>query len=334
MVKKEDLKIMNDDLGKKPLVSVVLPVYNRPGVIYTINSVLEQTYSYFELLIIDNASTDDTVNVIKNICDDRIKLYVNEENKGQTYSLNKGLHLATGKYIARIDSDDLMLPTRLEKQVNYMEANPNCSICGSNVQIIDDNDLLIEEYVYPDTDEDIRVLASIYCPFAHPAVMLRSEYLRQNNIKYDLNYRMAEDYDMWIRMLRYGKGYNIQEYLTKYRKGRYNDSVKYHTQMKKEGNLVRQHIADTFKLQNCSKNEYKSLLKMAEKPNKNCFEILKTLFSWNRYLHRTSCKKSNYEIIKSRLTIFMCESCFEDNERASVQFVYSTLRLLKKLIKR
>ena len=106
-----------------PLISIVLPVYNRPTVINTINSVLNQTYSNFELIIVDNASTDSTVSEIRKINDERIKLYINEVNKGQTFSLNRGLALANGKYIARIDSDDLMYPTRIEDQVTFLESN-------------------------------------------------------------------------------------------------------------------------------------------------------------------------------------------------------------------
>ena len=90
-------------LEDKPLVSILLPVYNRPNVIKTIDTVIKQTYEKFELIIVDNASTDSTVNEIRNIKDDRIKIYINEVNKGQTFSLNRGLTLCNGKYIARID---------------------------------------------------------------------------------------------------------------------------------------------------------------------------------------------------------------------------------------
>ena len=123
-------------IEKLPLVSVVLPVYNRPSVANTINSVLSQTYTNFELLIIDNASTDNTADVIREISDQRIRLIINEENKGQTYSINRGLELSKGKYIARIDADDLMAPERLEKQVKFMEENLDYGLVGCWVQYI------------------------------------------------------------------------------------------------------------------------------------------------------------------------------------------------------
>ena len=109
-------------MSTKPLVSVVLTVYNRPSVVRTIKSILTQTYSNLELIVVDNASTDDTIKAIKEIADDRLKLFINDKNYGQTYSLNRGLSLCTGKYIARIDADDIALPTRIEKQVNFLES--------------------------------------------------------------------------------------------------------------------------------------------------------------------------------------------------------------------
>lgn len=94
-------------MNENPLVTVLIPVYNRPSVINTINSILTQSYRNLEILVIDNASTDNTVEVIKSLRDERIRLIVNENNLGQTGSMNRGLQLAKGKYIARIDSDDI-----------------------------------------------------------------------------------------------------------------------------------------------------------------------------------------------------------------------------------
>ena len=129
---------------EKVLVTVLLPVYNNPNINLCIDSVLKQSYKDFELLIIDNASTDNTVEVIKSYDDPRIKLVINEENIGPTGSLNKGVNLINTKYIARIDADDLMLENRLEKQVRFLENNPEYGIVGSWTRHIDTNNNLYE----------------------------------------------------------------------------------------------------------------------------------------------------------------------------------------------
>lgn len=159
-----------------PLVTVILPVYNRPSVLHTINSVLKQTYQNFELLIVDNASTDETQGVIKKIKDKRIRLVINEVNRGQTYSINRGLRLARGVYIARIDADDLMLPTRLEKQVAFMEQYPEYGLCGSWVQYITDDNRKAIIVKTCTSDWSLRAMQRIACGVYHPAVMMRADF--------------------------------------------------------------------------------------------------------------------------------------------------------------
>ena len=121
-----------------PKITVLLTVYNRESISKTIESILSQTYQDFELLIIDNASTDKTQSIIKSYSDKRIRLYINEKNMGQTYSLNRGLALARGEYIARIDADDICLPKRLEIQADFLDKNPEFGFCGSWVRYIKD----------------------------------------------------------------------------------------------------------------------------------------------------------------------------------------------------
>lgn len=222
-----------------PLVSIVLPVYNRPEVVKTIESIISQSYKKIEIIIIDNASTDDTVNCITSLKDPRIKVIVNEKNMGQTYSMNRGLKVASGKYIARIDSDDLALPQRIQKQVEYLENNPDCVICGSSVQVIDDYDNKLFILRNCMTDEGIRICQLFRCAFWHPSVMLRTSVIKDNNIFYDEKIKIAEDYDMWARLLNYGSGHNINEVLTYYRRGNNNDSKKYIEQMWREAQEIK-----------------------------------------------------------------------------------------------
>ena len=137
----EMINMSAEKILKKDLISVVMSNYNTP-INYlkeSIDSVLNQTYSNFEFIIIDDGSTDDSLKFIKSYDDPRIKLIVNEENIGLTKSLNKGLKAAQGEFIARMDSDDICYPERFEKQIEYMRKHPDTTVCGTWPNILDEN---------------------------------------------------------------------------------------------------------------------------------------------------------------------------------------------------
>lgn len=186
-----------------PLVTILLPAYNCQNYIQqTIDSILHQTYQNFELLIINDGSTDNTTNIINNYSDDRIKHIINETNKGLIYSLNKGLEIAKGKYIARIDADDICLPTRIEKQVNWLNKNTNTAIIATTIQFINEHNQPTGNWSL-----DLRTITSnqIYkamlweCCIAHPSVMMRTEIIK--NYKYNQKQKHTEDYDLWLQLL-------------------------------------------------------------------------------------------------------------------------------------
>ncbi|WP_431427650.1 glycosyltransferase family 2 protein [Bacteroides hominis] len=202
-------------------ISVILPVYNaQKTIVESINSILQQTYSDFELIVIDDGSTDDSKRIIKNYNDKRIIFIENTRNRGLIYTLNRGLMLARGKYIARMDADDISLPTRLEKQLKVMEANPNIIVCGTQIKKIGIRkkrlSIIPNEIYKRDSISNKNRLAFDPC-FAHPSTMIRKEILINNNILYNENYIYAEDYKLWIDLLMYGDFYNIQEKLLLYR---------------------------------------------------------------------------------------------------------------------
>lgn len=198
----------------KPFISVLMPIYNCEDYIQeAVESILNQTYTNYELIIIDDASTDATVEIIKTYKDERINLIVKPENTGYTNSLNNGLKIAKGKYIARMDGDDISLPTRFEKQVAVLEANPNIVVCGSVFKIIGSNKLNTN----PETHEEIKMALLQDSAIGHPTSMLRKSTLEENNVEYDTSMQPAEDYDLWVRLLKYGELYNIQEPLFLYR---------------------------------------------------------------------------------------------------------------------
>lgn len=299
---------------KEPLVTVLLPVYNRPTVVKTIDSILKQTYKNFELLIIDNASTDNTVEEIKKIEDSRIRLVVNEENKGQTYSLNKGLKLAKGSYIARIDSDDLALPTRLEKQVAFLEENPDYGLCGCWVRYMNDSDELTITMKTPTTDKGMRLLQNVTCAMYHPASIFRTEVIIKNNITYDADIKMAEDYALWGKIMQYSKALNLPEVLLYYRRGSSNDSKKYKDIMAYESFIVREAIC---RQQIEEQNTLETMLKVIEiekQQKKSLLDFFKIFKIYKTYLNKNFDKKeTDYSILNKYFVLKLYSSSIAKN---------------------
>lgn len=197
-----------------PKIAVLMPVYNCELYIKeAVESILSQTYSDFEFLIIDDASTDETVSIIKSYTDTRIQLIEKPSNTGLTNSLNLGLQLAKGKYIARMDGDDISFPERFEKQIAYLEANPEVVLCGTSYKIMGEE----KRTLIPESHDVIKLgLLKSNC-IAHPSVMIRRKTLEEFSIIYDTTKEPAEDYALWVQLLGVGKLHNLQEVLLKYR---------------------------------------------------------------------------------------------------------------------
>ncbi len=186
----------------KPALTVLTTVYNgRSYLTECIDSVLNQTYKDFEFLIIDDASTDDSLDIIRSYKDPRIKIIENEENIGQVPSLNKGLKIAEGKYIARLDQDDVSLPKRLEEQTDYLERHSDISILCSWEITIDSNGKKVRQWKSEIKDYGV-FLATVMlglCPVWHPSVMFRKDDIMKLG-GFDSSYAPAEDYQLWSRM--------------------------------------------------------------------------------------------------------------------------------------
>jgi glycosyltransferase involved in cell wall biosynthesis len=200
------------------LISVILPVYNAQEYLAeAIESILAQTYQNFEFIIINDGSSDNSLNIIKSFNDDRIHL-IDRKNMGLVYSLNEALSIANGKYIARMDADDISLPDRFEKQLFLMENNL-LDICGSHYLLIDANNKINGLNLTP-LSHDFCFLSLISkVPFAHPSVMIRKDFLLKYNFLYGSSkYKIAEDLDLWIRMYNAGAKFaNLNEIVFKYR---------------------------------------------------------------------------------------------------------------------
>jgi len=195
-----------------PKVSVLMSVYNgEDHVLEAVDSVLRQTFTDFEFIIVDDGSTDKSAEIIKSFTDKRIRLVHNENNIGLTRSLNKGLELATGEYIARMDADDISLPHRLKTQTNFMDTHPETGICGSWIKTLglSSDDV----WKYPTDHSTLKCSLLFAPPLAHPSIMMRRVVLVSNNLQYSTQYSYAQDYEFWVRSSRYTCLSNIGEVL-------------------------------------------------------------------------------------------------------------------------
>ena len=205
-----------------PLVSVVMGCYNSEKFIReAIDSILSQTISNIEFIIIDDCSKDKTKEIINSYHDDRIILVENSVNKGLGYNLNYGVNISCGRYIARMDADDISLPNRFEKQVKYLESHPDVVCVGTWSKKIGDINLrsrLFSRYIKTSTDYDrLKALNLFGTPMMHPSVMFNGDMLRANGINYDPSFRKAQDYELWSRIIWNYQITNIPEVLLHYR---------------------------------------------------------------------------------------------------------------------
>jgi len=253
---KKKMQIVNNTATlshQQPLISIIMPVYNVSRFIsYAINSILEQSYTNWELIIIDDGSTDHTLELaqIFTLQDTRVHYIRNEKNQGQTKSMNDGITLAKGEFIARIDGDDIWVDTdKLKKQAKFLLDHQDYGLVGSFAHTIDTHGNKLTNLTYPILDRDIRKYLFIESCFIHSSVLIRKSILDQVNT-YNERYSYAQDYDLWLRMGIASKLHNIPEFMVHYRinpKGI--TQTKYHEQ-----------IAETIQIVKKYKKRYKNFM--------------------------------------------------------------------------
>jgi hypothetical protein len=198
-----------------PLVSVVMPVYNSaPYIEEAIASILNQTFTDFELLLFNDGSTDESATLIRSFSDARIQLFDYTQNVGYVAHLNHALELARGTYIARMDSDDVADPNRLARQVAFMENHPEIGLCGTAYREFGGRQGLMP---VPITDVEIRRWMLAGNPFGHPTVLMRKALTVQHHLRYDPAAMPAEDYRLWYEFSRVTQMVNLPEPLLSYR---------------------------------------------------------------------------------------------------------------------
>jgi len=201
---------------KNPLVSVNMPVKNgEKHLKEAIQSILNQTFSDFELIVVNDGSTDCSVEIIHSFDDKRIRFFDNETGNGIASTRNFAIKKSLGKYIAIFDCDDVMLPDRLQKQVDFLEKNPDFALVGSSIETIDENGAPFGNYIYklPATLIKTQLFFNNY--FAQSTVMMRKNILE--NFFYDTNFVQGEDYLLWTQIAENYKVANLKDKLAQYR---------------------------------------------------------------------------------------------------------------------
>jgi glycosyltransferase involved in cell wall biosynthesis len=207
---------MNPRTDTAPPVTVLMPVYNGEAFLsQALESVLRQSFQDFELLVIDDGSTDATAAILEACSDRRLRIVRNPRNLGLVATLNKGLDLARGELVARMDQDDIASPARLESQVQFLSRHPQIGVCGTWFHALSGGRCTLVQT--PCTHEDLSAHLFFSSPFAHPSVMLRKAMLDRNGLRYDPAAKDAEDFDLWVRCRSHTRFATLPRALLKYR---------------------------------------------------------------------------------------------------------------------
>jgi len=212
------MKNFKNSPKNQPLVSILMPVKDGEQYIGSaVESILSQTWQNWELIVVNDGSTDKTGEILAQYArkDERIKVITNKKNLGVAASLNKALKAARGQYIARMDADDISLPERLEKQVRFLEKNPKIVAVGCQVEVIDEEDNLVGKKEFPTDPKVCCQYLMLTVPIQHPSLMVRSEAIKKYG--YDERLWTAEDWDLYFKLLQEGQLSNLKGALYLYR---------------------------------------------------------------------------------------------------------------------
>ena len=211
-----------------PRVSVVMSVYNGEKYLReAVDSILNQTFTDFEFIIIDDGSMDQTAEILDSYSDLRIFRMKNEKNMLLSASLNKGIAIAQGEYIARMDADDISLPERFKKQVEYLDSNTKIGVLGTWIQYIDASGNLAQPVQYPTDPDCFRWRLCFENPIAHSSTMIRRNLLEKEIYRSD--FELLEDYDLWRRLIKLSNISSLSEILVLLRRHQENISLTYST---------------------------------------------------------------------------------------------------------
>ena len=229
---------------KTRLATVLMPVYNVESYINeAIDSILTQTYSNFDFLIINDCSTDKSEEIVFSYKDERIKYLKNETNLGLAGTLNRGIDNIETKYIIRMDSDDISVPRRIEKLIDFMEANEEIGVYSSGLERFGNDNAI---WKHPNLNDDIKAHLLFGPSINHAPCILRTSVLKENKIYYSNNFLHLEDYDLWFRLKDFTKYANTDEVLYKYRVAKHNVTVFYQDSVVERKKQIHSFILNSF----------------------------------------------------------------------------------------
>jgi glycosyltransferase involved in cell wall biosynthesis len=221
-------------------VTVLMPVFNGEKFLrQSIQSILDQSFVDFEFLIINDGSTDNTDFIVTGFKDDRIRYITNKTNQGLVNTLNMGIRLANGQFIARMDADDIAYPDRILKQYLYLKEKPEIDVLGCHIDLVDERGELIRERLYSVQHDHIKLDSLFFCPMPHPGVIFRKDKLMDNDLFYDVNQHYTEDFELWQRALSILTFANVNEKLLQYRVSPNQVSAVFAAQQEKETRNIR-----------------------------------------------------------------------------------------------
>jgi len=201
---------------KAPLVTIGIPFYNAEKYLQgAIKSIFAQTFQNWELILLDDGSTDNSLRIANSIEDPRVKVISDGENKRLPARLNQIIDLAKGKYIARMDADDLCSTDRIQTQVDYLENNPNIDLVGAGIVYLGNNDKPLGHSFVPQTHEQICMWPYRTFGLCHPSIVARKLWYQAN--RYDETVRFGQDFDLWLRSHKHSEFSNITDALLYYR---------------------------------------------------------------------------------------------------------------------
>ncbi|EJT5929207.1 TPA: glycosyltransferase family 2 protein [Clostridium perfringens] len=284
-------------------VTVFIPVYNAEKYLKdTIDSILNQTFKDFELLLINDGSTDKSVEIIESFNDKRIRLVHNEKNMGLPFTRNRALEIINSEYIALMDSDDIAHKDRLKEQVKFLDENNNIDVVGSDfIMFFPDGK---KKYVNtPNNPDYIKGYLMFGICIANPSTMLRNEFIKNNNLKYRDNFFVCQDYSFWVDVCKFGRISNIKKPLLKYRTGHENISkISSEKKAKQRAELLNQIHIRALKNNGFNLNKYQLKLInkiFGENNNENIYledllelrDILQFMYKNNRSIKKDEFKK-------------------------------------------
>lgn len=214
-----------------PSISIVMAAFNAEAFIAeAIESILKQTHTDYEFIIINDGSTDGTLSIIKQFTDKRIIIIDNESNCGLAASLNKGIRVAKGKYVARMDADDISSPNRLERQFDFLENNSGCDVCVTPMRLFGSETSVTGEGLI--TDNDIKAELIWGTPTNHATMLMRSDKIKTHNLYYDETFGVGQDWKFWYDVRDHVTVYSLSELLYFYRRGEHNVTVQFKNKSK------------------------------------------------------------------------------------------------------